>query len=118
MTFSLYFDEDIPITLAYALRLRGYDVLTTQEANQKGASDRSQLLKAIQTKRSLVSFNIKDFIPLHLVFLKQGKHHKGIILAHQDSIGELIQGLSRLLTAKDAEDLIDQIIWLRNWIKR
>lgn len=40
---KLYLDEDVPEAIAMALRLRGYDVLTTREADQKGLRDIDQL---------------------------------------------------------------------------
>lgn len=48
MRIKLYHDEDIPLSLADALRNRGVDVVTTQEAGNIGKSDEEQLIFAIQ----------------------------------------------------------------------
>lgn len=39
----LYLDEDVHEDIAMALRLRGYDVKTAKEANNKGLGDIDQL---------------------------------------------------------------------------
>jgi hypothetical protein len=61
----LYFDRHIMTRLAVDLRGRGYDVLTTEEAGKDTASDEEQLAFATAEKRSILTFNIRDFAPLH-----------------------------------------------------
>ena len=39
----LYLDEDVPETIAMALRLRGYDVITVKEVSKKGFTDLEQI---------------------------------------------------------------------------
>jgi predicted nuclease of predicted toxin-antitoxin system len=54
---ALYLDEQVQIGLAEALRVRGVDVLTTQEAGNIGVSDLEQLNCATGNGRSLFSYN-------------------------------------------------------------
>lgn len=50
---SLYFDEHVQSALAEALRARGVDILTTQEAKNIGLHDVDQLAFAAENRRSL-----------------------------------------------------------------
>jgi hypothetical protein len=49
--------------LAADLRGRGYDVLTTEEADNDTASDEEQLAFATAENRAILTFNIRDFAP-------------------------------------------------------
>jgi predicted nuclease of predicted toxin-antitoxin system len=60
----LYFDRPIMTRLATDLRSRGYDVLTTEEAGKDTASDEEQLTFATAERRTILTFNIRDFAPL------------------------------------------------------
>ncbi len=44
-----------------ALKLRGYDVLTTREADKRGLTDIAQLEYASSEERILITHNIADF---------------------------------------------------------
>ena len=61
----LYFDRHIMIRLAVELRGCGYDVLTTEEAGKDTVSDEEQLAFATGENRAILTFNIRDFAPLH-----------------------------------------------------
>jgi predicted nuclease of predicted toxin-antitoxin system len=54
----LLLDEDVYVTLAQALRKRGFDAVHVQELNRKGFSDREQLELAVKQERCLMSFNV------------------------------------------------------------
>lgn len=69
----LYFDRHIMTRLAVDLRGRGYDVLTTEEAGKDTASDEEQLAFATGEKRSILTFNIRDFAPLHETWQATGR---------------------------------------------
>jgi predicted nuclease of predicted toxin-antitoxin system len=51
----LYLDEDVHEDIAMALRLRGYDVKTTKEADNKGLTDIDQLRYASSEDRIIIS---------------------------------------------------------------
>src|SRR5437879_11838216 len=61
----LYLDHHIKIQLAADLRTRGYDVITSQEAGMETAPDEDQLDFATKQGRTILTFNIRDFAPLH-----------------------------------------------------
>lgn len=61
----LYLDRHVMTRLADDLAAEGFDCLTTQEAGQDTASDEDQLAFAAQQGRAILTFNIRDFAPLH-----------------------------------------------------
>jgi predicted nuclease of predicted toxin-antitoxin system len=61
----LYVDRHIKTQLASDLRLQGYDVRTTQEVGMDTAGDEEQLAFATAENRAILTFNIRDFAPLH-----------------------------------------------------
>ena len=61
----LYFDRHIKKQLAIDLRERGFDVLLTEESGLDTAPDEDQLAFATKENRAILTFNIRDFAPLH-----------------------------------------------------
>ena len=57
MKIRLYLDEDVDVALALALRQRGIDVLTTQEAGHLRLPDEDQLAFAAQAGRAFFTHN-------------------------------------------------------------
>ena len=111
----LYLDEDVPEAVALALRLRGFDVLTTREADNKGLTDRQQLDFASSVGRVFLSHNVADFARLHLKCVKKGIDHYGIIVSHQVPIGMLVKGLSLLLSQASTVVFRNRVLWLTDW---
>src|SRR4051812_5673808 len=96
----LYFDRHIMARLAADLRARGYDVLTTEEARLDTAPDEEQLAFAPAQGRAIVTFNIRDFAPLHDAWQAAGRRHAGVIVSQQmgrRQYGVLLQRMLRLL---------------------
>ena len=50
-----YLDEDVHGFIADALRLRGWDVETTVEADRQGSSDTDQIRYAAENGRAILS---------------------------------------------------------------
>ena len=99
------------------LRARGLDATTAQEAGMADATDEEHLEFARTQGRVLFSFNASDFIRIHTEYLSQGKSHAGIILAPQQrySVGERIRRLLKLVAARSAEEMQDQVEFLSDW---
>ncbi|MBI4649881.1 DUF5615 family PIN-like protein [Candidatus Desantisbacteria bacterium] len=114
---KLYLDENVPESVAIALRLRGYDIITVKEATLKGLSDIDQLKYATSENMTIFTFNIADFYKIHIEFIKNKINHNGIILSKQLPIGTIVKALSRLLSNADRNNLQNNIIWLSDWIK-
>jgi Domain of unknown function (DUF5615) len=118
MKIALYFDEDSQdSTLIRALRSRGVDVIAASEAGMNGRSDGEQLRWSSTHSRVLFSCNARDFYKLHTSLLTVGESHGGIILAPQQqySIGEQLRRLLKLIAAKSAEDMNNQVEFLSKW---
>ncbi|MFK0733138.1 MAG: DUF5615 family PIN-like protein [Gloeotrichia echinulata GP01] len=115
----LYMDEDSTgRSLMLALQHRGVDVITTLSVNRLSYPDEEQLIWARSQGRVLYSSNIRDFYGLHTAFLSQEQPHSGMILVHQQrySIGDLMRGILRLVAAKSAEEMENQVEFLSTWI--
>ena len=115
MRIRLYFDEDsMRRSLIKALRLRNVDVVTPAEEGNLERSDAEQLDWATTHGRVIFSSNCGDFCQLHSEYLNSGRHHAGIILVQQNrfSIGEQLRGCLRLVSAKSAEVMRDQLHFL------
>ena len=66
MKLKLFLDEDIHTGLSHALRQRGFDVVHAQDLKRKGKSDSEQLAFAVQEERCFMTFNVRDFVNLHI----------------------------------------------------
>lgn len=112
----LYLDEMIPIALAVVLRQYGYDALAAKEANMYGESDENQLAFAVSNSRAIITFNIKDFVLLHQLWLPGRKEHFGIIVSPEIRISKLIHLCLKLLSKTESKDLINQLRFLQEFI--
>jgi len=114
----LYLDEDsMSRSLVHALRARRVDVATALEEDMIERSDMDHLDYATSQGRALCSFNVADFARLHNEYVTQGKSHGGIILAPQQrySVGDLLRRLLRLIAARSAEEMKNQMEFLSGW---
>lgn len=78
----LYSNENFPIKVVEALRMRGHDVLTTHQAGKSNQSISGDevLAFARSVNRAVLTINRRDFIRLH----RQSSDHAGIIVCTQD----------------------------------
>ena len=116
----LYIDEDsMDERFVRALRARNVDVLTVADVGMLHRSDEEQLDWARQNRRTIFTFNVKDFYQLHTAYIQQDLSHAGIIVAHQQrhSIGSLMRGVLKLLGNKSAEDIEGEMVFLSKWIE-
>jgi hypothetical protein len=60
----LYLDEHVQFALREALKARGVNILTTQEAGNIGKDDVSQLIFASENDRAIFSYNKRHFAKL------------------------------------------------------
>ena len=112
MHVKLYLAENVPDAIAAALRLRGYDVITTKDAGRKSASDLDQLHYSSLQKRVLFTFNVADFAVLHNEFVKKAYGHSGIILSRQMPVGIIVKRLLKLLSRLTIVEIENSVIWL------
>ena len=112
MKVKLFLDEDVHSGLSNALRKRGYDVYHAQELDGKGRSDSEQLAFAVQNQRCLFTFNVKDFVILHNLYVKNHQDHWGIIVSKQIPLRETLNRTLRLLQKFSKETLKNRIEFL------
>jgi predicted nuclease of predicted toxin-antitoxin system len=77
----VYLDEDVSVLLAALLRSRGFEAVTTHDAGNTGATDERQLEYAAGHGLAMLTHNRVDFERLAAQYLKDGRHHAGIIVA-------------------------------------
>ncbi len=112
---KVYTDEDIDIAISKASRLRGLEASTTLEHKRCRSSDVEQLEYATSIGAVLLTHNIQDFPRIHYEFMKHGRHHSGIIIAKQVSVGEIVKSFLHLASTFSAEDMEDRLEYLSNW---
>jgi len=114
-SIKLYLDEDVDPLLAKTLRNRGYDVITTQEANMLSSSDDAQLEFAIMQGRAFFTHNVEHFPKIAGDYATSGKTHFGIILSDQLPFKELLRRMLHLLTRHSAKTIREQLVWLQDF---
>lgn len=111
----LYLDEDAgENAVVRGLRARGFDVLTTVEADRCGTTDGDQLTFAAEQGRTIYTFNVADFARLHREYLLHGIDHAGIIVLPDQrcSIGEKIRRVAGFLSRVAGEEMVNRIEYL------
>lgn len=117
----LWLDEMLSAAVAQELRRLGHDVCAVQEPEQRwawGLEDAEQLEAAVRQGRALVTYNLRDFIPLSQQWAEARREHMGIALIHPrtvspEDIGGLVRRLSTLLDKHPHDDsLRDRVIFL------
>ncbi len=112
---KVYADEDLDIAVSKALKLRGFEASTTLEKKRYKSPDEEQLEYATSIGAVLLIHNVQDFPRIHYEFMRHSKHHSGIIIAKQVSVGEIIRRFLHLASILSAEDMEDRLEYLSNW---
>ena len=112
MPVTLYMDVHIPRAITLELRLRGVDVVTSQEDNTTRLSDSDLLQRATLLQRALVTFDDD---------LKEAKRCQlnsitfaGVIYARllRISTGDCIRDLEIIAKAAESEDIANRVEYL------
>lgn len=103
--------------VAEPLRSRGHDVLLVDEDRRlDGAADTEILELAAAENRILVTFDVKDFMPLAREWAERGKRHSGLIVVvglRSNEFGELISGVQALVTeGASSQEWTDRVVLL------
>jgi predicted nuclease of predicted toxin-antitoxin system len=109
VSIAFHLDEQVPPTLADALRNRGIDVTTTADAGLIGTSDREQLAFALEAGRVLITQDV-DFLRLHT----EGVPHAGIGFWRQQthSLGAVLRRLLLMHATISSEDMKNRVEYL------
>lgn len=112
---KLYLDEDVEVFLADAVRRRGYEVNTTRDWGNLGATDLVQIAFALQNGFVILTHNVQDFPRLHYEIIGRSEQHNGFIVAKKESPTIILRRLLKLLAERSAEDMQDRLEYLSNW---
>ena len=112
---AFYLDEHVQLALAEAMRARGVDVLTTQEAGNTGISDIRQLEYATENKRCLFSYNKGHFARIHYQWMSIRRPHCGIVLSDQMAISPVLRRLMKLHFSLTSQDMQNRLEYLSAW---
>lgn len=120
----LLLDQHYSPDIAEALRARGHDVVSVKErAELSGLTDRELLTRMAAERRTVVTENVADFMPLVREAAARGDVHYGLVFSPSRSmprskgtIGLFVQALDALLSKHPKEDgdaLANQTHWLQ-----
>ena len=109
---KLLLDEHIWAYLAKILREQGFDVIHVNEVNLAATPDEKILQFAAGEHRAVVTFNVRDFVPLAVQYYEDGKEHYGVVVSKEISHGELKRRVTKLLESVTAEELMNAVRYL------
>ena len=109
---KLLLDEHIWAYLAKLLREQGFDVIHVTEVELIATPDEQIMAYAVGEHRAVVTFNIKDFVPLAIQYFEDGKEHYGIVVSKELSRAELQKRVKNLLESVTAEELMNLVKYL------
>jgi hypothetical protein len=112
---QFFTDEDVYGAIATALRRTGFDAVSTPEVSRLRESDESQLLWAAAQGRVLVTFNVAHFASMHTDWMRQNRHHAGLVVSCQRPIGDVLRRLLNLASKLDADAMRDRLEFLSDW---
>lgn len=112
---KIYLDEDVHTFIAEALRLRGKEALTTEEAGRRGRGDPDQIAFATSQGYTILTYNSHHFPLLHATMISSGSTHAGIIVGTRKDPRRSIRALLNLLRSLSAEEIRSQLVYLNNW---
>ncbi len=105
-------DEDTQFELAEILRARGVDAIHVQESGRKGLPDDAQLRYAIKNKRAMLTFNVRDFVLLHNLYVRDNTDHFGIIVSKQIPLRVTLARILRIVQSQTQESLKNNLLFL------
>ena len=108
----LYFDEDVSVRIVDNMRTRGFDVLSSRDADMSGRSDDEQMLYAVSLRRAIVTHNRVDFEAQHSKFVKNGLRHYGVLVAKRRKDAEVVTKILALLDTVSADEMENQLRYI------
>jgi hypothetical protein len=113
MMAALYMDVHIPAAVTAGLRIRGIDVLTSQEDGTREQDDASLLRRATELERVLITQD-DDLLAIAAEWQQEGHEFAGVIYSHQLGlgIGEFIEELELIASCSDDAELRNLLLFL------
>jgi hypothetical protein len=95
------------------------------EVGNAALSDEAQLTYSTESGMAILTYNIRDFVPLAQTWFLSNREHAGIILSEQfnhNQFGELLRRVLRLLNRWTGDELRNQLLAmtepLSRWVTR
>jgi Domain of unknown function (DUF5615) len=113
VSVHLYFDVHVPSAIADGLRLRGVDVLTSQEDGTAEFEDSALLDRSTELARILVTQD-EDFLKEATRRHRAGEAFFGIVYVHQLylTIGECVADLEIIAKGSEPDEWVNQVEYL------
>lgn len=112
MVISYYFDAPVHRAIKVGLQMRGVDVLTAQEDGKSSAIDQIIMNRSVELNRPLVTTD-HDFLVLAKIFNQKKTSFPGLFfMSSKVNIGYAVEELAFYATAGEAEDFVNQVIFL------
>jgi len=108
----LYLDEDVDVLLADLVRARGFEVVTTVDARQRGKSDAEQLAYTASGQMTLLTHNRADFEELFQERFEAQHSHSGIIIAVRRPVYDLARRVLIILNAVTSDEMQNAIRYI------
>jgi predicted nuclease of predicted toxin-antitoxin system len=112
---KLLLDENIWLGLTDALTERRFDAIHIINEDLRQLNDEAVLELGAKQGRAVLTYNVRDFVPLVAAWYEAGKEHAGVILSIQQSQGDLLKQVVRLLQTFSAVDLKNGTVWLQHF---
>jgi len=109
---KLLLDEQIWKYLAKLLREQGFDVIHVNEVDLDATPDEKIMEYAAEKHRTVVTFNVRDYVQLAIQYVEDGKEHYGVVVSKELSHGELKRRVTKLLEGVTAEELMNAVRYL------
>ncbi|CAG1006160.1 hypothetical protein ANAEL_03392 [Anaerolineales bacterium] len=87
-----HLDEHIWAYLAKILREQGFDVIHVNKVDLIVTPDEEIMEYEVGEHRAIVTFNVRDFVPLTAQYYEDEKEHYGVVATEELSRGELQNG--------------------------
>jgi uncharacterized protein with PIN domain len=113
MSASFYMDEHVPYAITKGLRLRGVDVLTSQEDGTTNMDDPDLLDRATLLGRVLFTRD-EDLLREGAKRQQQGMAFAGVVYAHQlrVPIGQCVNDLVLMAKFNEPIDMVNRVYYL------
>lgn len=67
---------------------------------------------AADKRRAVVTFNVRDYVPIAIQYVEDGKEHYGVVVSRELSHGELKRRVTKLLESVTSEELMNAVRYL------
>lgn len=113
MNIAFYFDHNMPLPLAAALRQRGIDVLTSIEDGTERCSDPAIWARATELSRIAVTRD-QDFLAMARAATRSNQFHPGLVFCDIAGVPnrKLTDDLELIALGMELNEFGSKVIWV------